>query len=203
MLKKFLENCKKPQGKLGKFIINAMNKGHAPLSRWALTVFPPADGERFLDVGCGGGGNLVKILKQNPLSYGEGIDYSPVSVECSRRVTQNFTGRCKILQGDVMQLPYEKNTFDRVVSFESIYFWPNPITGVSEIWRVLKPGGKFMLALEMVEPNTGKFWSTRCQGMKIYTEQELTLFLEKSGFENIRSYRTHRSWCAMEGIKRA
>lgn len=40
MLKKFLENCKKPQGKLGKFIINAMNKGHAPLSRWALTVFP-------------------------------------------------------------------------------------------------------------------------------------------------------------------
>lgn len=51
MLKKFLENCKKPQGKLGKFIINAMNKGHAPLSRWSLTVFPPADGERFLDVG--------------------------------------------------------------------------------------------------------------------------------------------------------
>ena len=67
----------------------------------------------------------------------------------------------------------------------------------------LKPGGKFMLALEMVEPNTGKFWSTRCQGMKIYTEQELTSFLEKGGFENIRSHRTHRSWCAMEGIKRA
>lgn len=60
-----------------------------------------------------------------------------------------------------------------------------------------------MLALEMVAPNTGKFWSTRCQGMKIYTEQELTSFLEKGGFENIRSHRTHRSWCAMEGIKRA
>ena len=45
MLKKFLSNCKKPTGKLGKMIVSAMNKGHAPLALWAFEVCPLKDGE--------------------------------------------------------------------------------------------------------------------------------------------------------------
>src|SRR5699024_1995998 len=63
MLKKFLSNCKKPEGKFGKWVVSAMNKGHAPLALWAFEVCPLKDGESVLDVGCGGGGNLVRILE--------------------------------------------------------------------------------------------------------------------------------------------
>ena len=66
MLKKFLKNCKKPTGKFGKMIVSAMNKGHAPLALWAFEVCPLKDGESVLDVGCGGGGNLVRILERCP-----------------------------------------------------------------------------------------------------------------------------------------
>ena len=40
MIKKFLNNCKKPKGKFGKMIVSAMNKGHAPLALWAFEVCP-------------------------------------------------------------------------------------------------------------------------------------------------------------------
>lgn len=203
MLKTFLENCKNPRGRFGKFIINAMNKGHGPLSRWAFKSFPPVDGEAILDAGCGGGGNLVRILEQCPSSSVTGIDYSPVSVECSVRVTRKFGDRCRVVLGNVMELPFKEETFDRVVSFESVYFWPDPVDGLREICRVLKPKGKVMLASEMTDPGRGKFWTEHCSGMKIYTGEELVSFLEKAGFGNIRLSRAHRVWCALEGTKGA
>ena len=107
------------------------------------------DGESVLDVGCGGGGNLVRILERCPKSRADGIDYSEESVACSRKVTRKFANRCSILCGDAMRLPYRDDTFDRVVSFESIYFWPDPVRGLKEICRVLKQGGKVMIASEM------------------------------------------------------
>ena len=108
MIKKFLSNCKKPTGKFGKMIVSAMNKGHAPLCLWAFEVCPLSDGESVLDVGCGGGGNLVRILKRCPKSRADGIDYSEESVACSRKVTRKFADRCSILCGDAMRLPYRE-----------------------------------------------------------------------------------------------
>lgn len=47
MLKKFLSNCKKPQGKFGKMVAKAMNKGHARLWNWANEIITIEDGEKF------------------------------------------------------------------------------------------------------------------------------------------------------------
>ena len=44
-----------------------------------------------------------------------------------------------------MRLPYREETYDRAVSFESIYFWPDPVRGLKEIYRVLKKGGTFAI----------------------------------------------------------
>lgn len=201
MIKFFLKNCKRPEGVFGKVIVQAMNKGHASLSLWAFEVCQLADGEKVLDVGCGGGGNLVRILERCPESYADGIDYSEESVVCSRKATQKFEDRCSILCGDAMRLPYKDDTFDRVVSFESIYFWPDPVHGLEEIYRVLKQGGKVMLASEMTDPEKGRFWTKRCEGMTIYTADQLISFLKKAGFSDIRVHRTRKVWCAVEGVK--
>ena len=73
MLKKFLKNCKKPEGKFGKWVVSAMNKGHAPLALWAFEVCPLKDGESVLDVGCGGRGNVGRSLEGGPNSRAHGI----------------------------------------------------------------------------------------------------------------------------------
>ena len=201
MLKKFLSNCKKPKGKFGKMIVSAMNKGHAPLALLAFEVCPLKDGESVLDVGCGGGGNLVRILERCPKSRADGIDYSEESVACSRKATKKYADRCSILCGDAMRLPYRDETYDRAVSFESIYFWPDPVQGLKEMRRVLKKGGKVILASEMTDPEKGKFWAKRCEGMTIYTAEELAAFLKKAGFSDIKIHKTRKVWCAVEGIK--
>ena len=182
-------------------IVSAMNKGHAPLALWAFEVCPLKDGESVLDVGCGGGGNLVRILERCPKSRADGIDYSEESVECSRKATKKYADRCNILCGDAMRLPYRDETYDRAVSFESIYFWPDPVQGLKEMFRVLKKGGKVILASEMTDPERGKFWAERCEGMTIYSAEELASFMEKAGFSDIKIHRTRKVWCAVEGIK--
>ena len=101
MLKKFLSNCKKPTGKFGKMIVSAMNKGHAPLALWAFEACPLKDGESVLDVGCGGGGNLVRILERCPKSRADGIDYSEESVACSRAARTASIIRRKALHAAV------------------------------------------------------------------------------------------------------
>ena len=201
MLKKFLNNCKKPTGKFGKMIVSAMNRGHAPLALWAVEVCPLKNGESVLDVGCGGGGNLARILERCPESRADGIDYSEESVACSRKVTRKYADRCSILCGDAMRLPYQDDTYDRAVAFESIYFWPDPVQGLKEMLRVLKKGGKAILASEMTDPEKGKIWTNRCEGMTIYTAEELSSFMEKAGFSDIKINKTRKVWCAVEGIK--
>ena len=175
MIKKFLNNCKKPEGKFGKWVVSAMNKGHAPLCLWAFEVCPK--------------------------SRADGIDYSEESVACSRKVTRKFADRCSILCGDAMRLPYRGDTFGRAVSFESIYFWPDPARGLKEIYRVLKKGGKVMIASEMTDPEKGKFWAKRCEGMTIYTAEQLAALMGKAGFSDIKIHKTRKVWCAVEGIK--
>lgn len=201
MIKKFLSNCKKPKGKFGKMIVSAMNKGNAPLALWAFEVCPLKDGESVLDVGCGGGGNLVRILERCPKSRADGIDYSEESVACSRKATKKYADRCSILYGDAMRLPYRDETYDRALSCESIYFWPDPVQGLKEMLRVLKKGGKAILASEMTDPEKGKIWTKRCEGMTIYTADELAALMKKAGFSDIKIHRTRKVWGAVEGIK--
>lgn len=202
MLKVLMENCKCPRGVFGRLLAKTMNKGHALLSRWAFSVCPPVDGESVLDIGCGGGGNLLRLLKSCPRSYVMGVDYSETSVACSLRLTSEWRNRCSVICADVMNLPVDSGLFDRAVSFESVYFWPNPVIALTEIARVLKPHGKVTVVTEMSDPQKGKFWTKRCPGMTVYTPEELVSFLEKAGFSDVNVYRTHKVWCAVEGKKK-
>ena len=144
---------------------------------------------------------MLRILERCPNSRVEGIDYSEESVACSRQTTGAYADRCGIVCGDAMQLPYPDETFDRAVSFESIYFWPDPLQGLKEMFRILKVGGKVMLASEMTDPFKGKFWAKRCEGMTIYTAEQLASFLSEAGFSEVKVHKTRKVWCAVEGVK--
>ena len=87
------------------------------------------------------------------------------------------------------------------MSLESVDFWPGPVRGLKEICRVLKQGGKVMIASEMTDPEKGKVCAKRCEGMTIYTAEQLAAFLKKAGFSDVKIHKTRKVWCAVEGIK--
>ena len=123
----FFENTRKPVGLGGKIMVAMMNLGHSAVARWGLQFLELAPDARVLDCGCGGGANMKRLLKKCPQGVVKGIDYSPVSVEKSKKVNEAaiVEGRCAVLQGSVADMVFAGNWFDAVTAFETVYFWPD------------------------------------------------------------------------------
>ena len=84
----FFENTRKPVGLGGKLMVAMMNLGHSPVARWGLQFLNAAPDAKVLDCGCGGGANMKRLLKKCPQGIVKGIDYSPVSVEKTKKVNE-------------------------------------------------------------------------------------------------------------------
>ena len=146
----FLENTREPKGLGGKLMVAMMNVGHHAPADWGLRFLELQADARVLDCGCGGGANLKTLLKRCPDGIVKGVDYSAVSVEQARKVNQAAIrdGRCVVWQGSVAELIFAADWFDAATAFETVYFWPDPARCFREIWRVLKPGGTFLICNE-------------------------------------------------------
>ena len=202
MIKNLLKNCRKPQGIGGKLILSAMNRGHAPLCDWVLNTVSWTDGAKVLDIGCGGGANIDRMFQKYPSCHIDGIDYSAESVKVSKKTNATRLNiSCEILQGNVMKLPYPNHTYDVATAIETVYFWPDVTEGFRHIFRVLKPGGKVIVACEMSDPVRGDKWAKRCEGMTIYTAKQLQEMLEQAGFENIQIHTIKEVCSCLEAIK--
>ena len=76
----FFQNTCKPKGLGGSLMVNMMNIGHSPMAEWGLKHIKINKNDISLDVGCGGGANIKKLLEKSPKGKVFGIDYSEVSV---------------------------------------------------------------------------------------------------------------------------
>ena len=147
ILSKIFSNTRKPEGFFGRMMVNGMNGGsHARMAEWGLSFVDIANNWDILDVGCGGGANVARLLKRSPKGTVTGIDYSPVSVKKSTEVNaaEIAAGRCKVVEGSAAQLPFGENTFDLVTAFEAVYFWPEIEKCFAGVRRTLKDGGREM-----------------------------------------------------------
>ena len=188
----FLQNACRPVGKDGEKILDMMNEGHHKiLSEWGLSFVTIPSGSRMLDIGCGGGANLKRLLERCPDGSVTGVDYSETSVKKSTETNQSAIaeGRCRVLEGDVRNLPLEQDSFDFITAFETIYFWPEIEQSFQEVHRVLKTGGTFFICNE----SDGNDESSQAnaeiiQGMTLYTPEAIEELLMSAGFKNIQHH---------------
>jgi ubiquinone/menaquinone biosynthesis C-methylase UbiE len=114
-------------------------------------------GKSILEVGSGRGGGadfLVRSLQ--PKSY-IGLDLSEENVAfCNKTFARNGL---RFQRGDAQNLPFPEAQFDRVVNVESSHCYPKPELFLQEVFRVLKPGGYFLMSdfrdtAETIPPST-------------------------------------------------
>ena len=184
LLSKIFSNTRKPEGFFGKMMVNGMNGGgHAQMANWALSSVQIKEDDQILDIGCGGGANIARLLQRAPKGVVQGIDYSSVSVAKSSKVNAKAIaeGRCKVQEASVVKLPFVENTFDLVTAFETIYFWPDIEHCFGEVKRVLKPGGQFVIVNESdgSGPMDAK-WESLIEGMHTYKPEEIRLHLSNA-----------------------
>lgn len=144
------QQVRKPSGWLGRRVVRAMNLSHAAMTDWGLQQVTVPKNAAVLDIGCGGGATVRKLLALAPEGKVVGLDYSSASVAVSRETNAHEieAGRVQIEQGSVAALPFSDRSYDVVTAVETHYYWPDLPGNVQEVLRVLKPGGTFVLIAE-------------------------------------------------------
>ena len=128
----------------------------------------------------------------------KGIDYSPVSVEKSKKVNEAAIaeGRCAVLQGSVADMAFENSCFDAAAAFETVYFWPDLPRCFREVWRTLKPGATVLICNESNgDTDKDERWTQIIGGMTIYKDIELKACLEQAGFHEVQIRKKKRWLC--------
>lgn len=137
---------------------------------------------RILDVGCGTGANLEMLAQ---FGEAEGVDVSDDALEFCR--AKNL----KAHKGLAEQLPFEDESFDLVTALDVVEHLDDDVSGLKEMNRVLKSGGKTLIFV----PAFMWLWGVQddISNHRIrYTKKQIVERLEKAGFEIERA--TYANW---------
>lgn len=113
---------------------------------WVVSNYDIKQGARVLELGCGSGsvwvGHEAVIAKCAELVM---TDFSEGMLATARK---NVGERANVTyrQVDIQDIPFEKDSFDVIIANMMLYHVPDLQKGLSEVARVLKPGGKFYCA---------------------------------------------------------
>lgn len=190
-LVRYYSRGRHPQRFFGKRALRKMNgPKHAALPEWVLDDYIIKENTRILDIGCGGGANLNRMLTRYPTTNAVGMDIAKDAMDMTREVNYRdiVDKRCLLLGGDATQMPLAKESFDLVTAFETIYYWDSMTLGAQEMFRVLRPGGTCLIANEMdgLAPDVRNF-EKAVGGIRVYTSDEIEEYLADAGFINIQS----------------
>ena len=182
-------NPRKPQGEEGEQMLQRMNESHAAVTQWALGFLNFGEEDRALDIGCGGGAALKKMSEKISKGHLTGVDYSPVSVELSRETNAQDiqNGKMNILEASVEHLPFENESFDKIITVESFYFWPDPAENLKDIYQ--KEGLR-----ESVLENIKQYHLFNP------TKEEFLRLFDQAGFTETKIHtREGEDWICVEG----
>lgn len=172
----------KPTGFFAKLTGKKMNETNNQMYAQVFENMAVADGDTILEIGFGNG-------KFFPELYGKAKNLSLSGIELSQEmVTEAIknnkalfeSGKLKLHTGAGNSLPFEDSSFDKIFCINVIYFWEDAAAHLSEVRRVLKPGGKFYTGFRPAD-NMLQMPFTQ-YGFHLYSEDEWKDVLEKNGF---------------------
>jgi 2-polyprenyl-3-methyl-5-hydroxy-6-metoxy-1,4-benzoquinol methylase len=159
-----------------KYINNAETNKRLKVVFADLLVPVDLKGKKLLEVGCGMGYFSQMAIKKGARVTGLDVGKKLISISKSKCPTGNF------VVGSALRLPFKSGDYDVVISTEVIEHCENPQKAISEIIRVLKPGGKAVITT----PN------------KLFK-----LLFDFLSWIKIRPYQGNENWLSREEMKRA
>ena len=201
--------CQKPSGPLGRIVLWLMNASHSRVTDWGLSQISVGEHFTILDIGCGGGRTVSKLAALATDGKVYGIDHSRASVSASSRMNRKWmqSGRVEICLGTVSELPFRNNMFDLVTAVETHFWWTDLPSGMKEIFRVVKPGGKLVIIAEVYKAggNSASKLAEKysaISGMKLLSVAEHEELFVAAGFQDVQIItRPEKGWICATGAK--
>jgi ubiquinone/menaquinone biosynthesis C-methylase UbiE len=178
---------RKPSGLFGRFVGNGMARGNLYDASWTVSLLEIQPDSWVLEIGFGPGVSTQYASEQASRGFVAGIDHSDTMVRAARRrnAAAIKAGRIDLRQGDVARLPYPDESFDKAFAIHSIYFWAKPVECLSELRRVLKPGG--LLAITIQPKDKWAELQQRESSLRtLYFSTELVSMFSAAGFREVR-----------------
>jgi ubiquinone/menaquinone biosynthesis C-methylase UbiE len=138
----------RPEGEAGRAVGDMLNRVNADITAAVYRRLRLARGNRVLEIGFGNGKLLPALLScADDLSYvGADIAETMVADATASELKAVAAGRASFQLASAEALPFADKNFDRVFAVNVIYFWPEPARALTEIRRVLRPGGFSVVA---------------------------------------------------------
>ncbi|WP_214742069.1 class I SAM-dependent methyltransferase [Exiguobacterium sp. s48] len=136
-----------PRGPVGKYIGEKMVRQHRIEVEWTIEQLQIHPNATVLELGCGAGDAMATIRHKRDDVSVIGLDRSKTIIHSARKRNEASiqTGRAYFIQGDLHQLEVVDASVNHVFSIHTLYFWEEITTVLSEIERVLKPNGTFVI----------------------------------------------------------
>src|SRR5215813_12745842 len=127
-----------------------MEEHHSDITDQTLALMDLQPSDRVLDLGCGTGWASRRLARV----AGEvvGLDVADEMLRRAEHASSDFTN-VRYLWGSAGKIPVPDNYFTKVLSVESFYYYADQGTALAELRRVLQPGGKLFILINLYKDN--------------------------------------------------
>ena len=168
-----------------------MENHHLDITEKTMRRMGLRSGERVLDLGCGSGWAtrlLARLVGDGPAGFGQvvGVDISDEMIRQARTASKDFENVMFVV-GSALQIPWEENFFDKVLSVESFYYYPDQDRALAELFRVMAPRGRLFILINLYKDNAYSLqWVPKLKvPVHVRSAEEYVELLKKHAFENV------------------
>ena len=171
-----------------------MERHHLDITEKTIRLMDLRPGERVLDLGCGAGWATRLLARRvaDPEGSGKvvGLDVSDEMVQRAQATPAEF-GNAAYVCASAQKIPGGDNFFDKVLSVESFYYYPDQERVLRELFRVMAPRGRMFILINLYKDNHYSLqWVDKLKvPVHVRSEAEYVALIKTHGFEQVEARR--------------
>lgn len=179
-----------PSGLFGRWVMGGrLDRLNVAMNDLAMRQLAATPDSVTLEIGFGGGDLLTRLSRAGTRVAGADISEAMVARLRRRLAREIAAGRADIRLASADALPFADAAFGNVCTINTLYFWPDLPAVLTEVRRVLRPAGRFIICFN--PEHELRKWPGHRYGFTLFTADAVRRHLENAGFRDVEIVTGH------------